>query len=100
MAVHFDRLKGERGAVVHLYGSPGLAGAEAQAAEKKLASKLSWRWPRHYSKMVAQVRVRLQIAVVRLNTVMLRGPRTRFVRLGRPAWEDGYGFDLLDHWRD
>ena len=49
--------------------------------------------------MVAHVRVRLQIAVVRLNTVMLRGPRTRFVRPGRPSWEDGIGFDLNDHWR-
>ena len=56
----------------------GIAGREARNAEKRLATHLAGKWNREYShQMVYYVRVRMAIAVVRANSLLIRGSRDR-----------------------
>ena len=70
-----------------VYSVDGIPGREARAAERRLAAQLADKWSRPYSQMVHYVRCRMSIAVVRSNTLLLRGSRDRkeprpFVRCG------------------
>ena len=49
--------------------------------QKRIASLLAAKWEREYSKLVGFVRVKMVMAVVRANTLLLRG-----ARLKRPKW--------------
>ena len=60
-----------------VYSVDGIAGREAQNAEKRLATHLASKWNRGYSQMVYYVRVRMAIAVVRANSLLIRGSRDR-----------------------
>jgi len=81
-----------------VYSIDGLRGREAAFAEKKLASHLAERWKKDYSQMAYYVRVRMSLAVVRSNTLLLRGSRNRQRR--RPLMSDGSAmYDWLT-WRD
>ena len=71
-----------------------MAGRETKAAERKLASRLASKWDREYSEMVGFVRMRMAIAVVRANSLLIRGSRERRTTRVRPAmralpWMDG-----------
>ena len=69
----------------------GLAGPETQAAEKRMASFLARKWKRPYSKMVGFVRARMALAVVRANSMLLRGSREKLPY--RPHIQDGAAMD-------
>ena len=64
-----------------------MASKEARAAEKRLAGLLAKKWHRPYSEMVGYVKNRMSLAVVRSNTLLLRGNRSESWR--RKGAEDG-----------
>ena len=58
-----------------------MAGVKVCAFKKRIASLLTAKWNREYSKLVGFVRAKMALAVVRANTLLLRG-----ARLKRPKW--------------
>ena len=70
-----------------LYSVDGMADKLARAAEKRIAGLLAAKWTRQYSQMACFVRTRMCLAVVRSNTLLLRGDRAMSWR--RRAPEDG-----------
>jgi hypothetical protein len=78
-----------------VYSVDGIAGREARNAEKRLATHLAGKWNREYSQMVYYVRVRMAIAVVRANSLLIRGSRDQ-KRPRRPLIPDG---GALGDWR-
>ena len=67
----------QRDSVPLVYSVDGLAGKRAAAAEKTLAALLSRKWERPYSDCVNFVRVRMQLAVIRSTTLLLRTERDK-----------------------
>ncbi len=63
-----------------VYSVDGMPGKEARATEKRIASLLATKWDRQYSEMAAFVRTRMSLAVVRANTLLLRGDRSHHWR--------------------
>ena len=53
-----------------------LAGKEARAAEKRLASLLASKWDRPYSEMACFVKTRMSLSIVRSISMLLRGSRS------------------------
>jgi len=82
-----------------VYSVDGIAGREAQNAEKRLATHLAGKWNREYSQMVFYVRVRMAIAVVRANSLLIRGSRDR-QRSRRPLIPDGAALGDWQTWSD
>ena len=76
-----------------VYSVDGLACKEARAFEKRVASLLATKWNRSYSEMAGFVKSRMSLAIIRSNTMLLRGSRTsrRFV----PAIQAGCEFDAM-----
>ncbi|KAL7539500.1 hypothetical protein ACHAXR_009363 [Thalassiosira sp. AJA248-18] len=60
-----------------VYSVDGIAGREAKNAERRIATILSDKWQRPYYEMVQYMRVRMAIAVVRANSLLIRGSRVR-----------------------
>jgi len=58
-----------------VYSVDGIAGKEARSAEKHLATALATKWKKPYSEMVYYVRVRMNLAVIRANSLLIRGSR-------------------------
>jgi hypothetical protein len=58
-----------------VYSVDSIAGREARNVEKRLATHLAGKWNHEYSQMVFYVRVRMAIAVVRANSLLIRGSR-------------------------
>ena len=56
-----------------VYSVDGIAGREAKSAEKRLASALAEKWKRKYSEMVFNARIRMSLAVVKANSLLIRG---------------------------
>ena len=73
-----------------VYSVDGIAGRKCWNVEKWLATHLAGQWNQEYSQMVYYVRVRMAIAVVRANSVLIRGsydgqrPRPPSSRMGPP----------------
>ena len=82
-----------------VYSVDGIAGREARNAEKRLATYLAGKWKRGYSQMVYYVRVRMAIAVVRANSLLIRGSRDR-QRPRRPLIPDGAALGDWQTWQD
>ena len=82
-----------------VYSVDGIAGREAQNAEKRLAVHLAGKWNREYSQMVFYVRVRMAIAVVHANSLLIRGSRDR-QRARRPLIPDGAALGDWQTWSD
>ena len=83
-----------------VYSADGIPGAEALAAQKRLAALLSYKLKREYSEMCGFVRARMSLAIVRSNSLPLRGPRDKGVRIWkRPELTDGVVMPLLAPWR-
>ena len=85
-----------------VYSVDGLAGKETRAAERRLASLLASKLHREYSEMAFFVRTRMNLAIVRANTILLRSSRERrhinlsnFVQL-----EDNAGVKAMDFMRE
>ena len=82
-----------------VYSVDGIAGREAQNAEKRRATHLASKWNRGYSQMVYYVRVRMAIAVVRANSLLIRGSRDR-QQPRRPLIPDGAALGDWRTWQD
>jgi len=80
-----------------VYSVDGMACKEAKAFEKRVASLLASKLDRRFSEMVGFVRARMSLAVVRSNTLLLRGSRVPHVR--RPWIGDGSAFEAMDSGR-
>jgi hypothetical protein len=78
-----------------VYSVDGIAGCEARNVEKRLATHLAGKWNREYSQMVYYVRVKMAIAVVCANSLLIRGSRDR-QQPWRPLIPDGAA--LGDWW--
>jgi hypothetical protein len=81
-----------------VYSVDGCAGRETKQAERKLAGALAGKWDREYSEMVAYVRTRMALAVIRANTLLLRGSRRR--RAQQPQIDEGAAMNGWQTWRD
>ena len=74
--------------------------AEALAAQKMLATRLSYKLKREYSEMCDVVRVRMSLVIVRSNSPLRRGPCKKGARIRkRPELTDGAVMALLAPWR-
>eukprot|EP00956_Cyclotella_meneghiniana_P042116 scaffold248361_cov42-Cyclotella_meneghiniana.AAC.1 len=81
-----------------VYSVDGMAGRETKQAERKLASRLAHKWNKEYSYMVAYVRARMALAVVRSNSLLVRGSRKR--RAQRPLIDEGAAMLGWQTWRE
>ena len=63
------------------YSVDGMAGYEAHAFKKPITFLLATKWGQEYSELVGFLCAKMAMAVVRSNTLLLRGPR-----LKRPKW--------------
>ena len=82
-----------------VYSVDGIAGREARNAEKRIAALLAAKWRKQYSTMVQYVRVRMSLAVVRANSLLIRGCRERR-GIVRPRISDGYAMFDWHTWSD
>ena len=69
-------LERQRSFMPLVYSVDGMACKEARAFEKRVASLISTKLDRQYSEMVGFVRGQLSLAVIWLNTMLLRGARS------------------------
>ena len=76
-----------------VYSVDGLACKEARAFEKRVASLLATKWERAYSEMAGFVKSRMSLAIIRSNTMLLRGARSS--RRFAPAIQAGCEFDAM-----
>ena len=58
-----------------VYSVDGIAGQETRSAEKHLATALDAKWKKPYSEIVYYVRVRMNLAVIRANSLLIRRSR-------------------------
>jgi len=82
-----------------VYSVDGIAGREARNAEKRLATHLASKWNHEYSQMVYYVRVRMALAVVRANSLLIRGSHDQ-QRPQHPLIPDGAALGDWQTWSD
>ena len=83
-----------------VYFADGIPGAEALAAQKRLASLLSYKLKREYFEMCGFVRARMSLAIVRSNSLLLHSPCDKGARIRqKPELTDGAVMPLLAPWR-
>ena len=83
-----------------LYSVEGIPGAEALAAQNRLAKLLRYKLKREYSGICGFVRVRMSLAIVRSNSLLLRCPRDKGAHIWKiPELKDGALMALLTPWR-
>ena len=57
-----------------VYSADGIPRAEALATQKSISALLSYKLKREYSEICGFVGVRMSLAIVRSNSLILRGP--------------------------
>jgi hypothetical protein len=82
-----------------VYSVDGIAGHEARNVEKRLVTHLAGKWDREYSQIVYYVRVRMAIAVVHANSLLIRGSRDR-QQPRHPLIPDGAALGDWRTWSD
>ena len=83
-----------------VYSADRIPGAEALAAQKRLAALLSYKLKWEYSEMCGFVRARMSLAIVRSNSLLLRSPRDKWARIRKiPELTDEAVMPLLAPWR-
>ena len=83
-----------------VYSADGIPGAEALAVQKRLAALLSYKLNQEYSEMCGFVRARISLAIVRSNSLLLRGPHNKGARIWqRQELADGAVMPQLAPWR-
>ena len=83
-----------------VYSADGIPGAEALAAQNRLAALLSYKLKQEYSEMCGFVRARMSLEIVRSNNLLLHGPWDKGARIRkRPELTDGAVAELLAPWR-
>ena len=70
-----------------------MAGNEAKSFERRIASLLAVKWDRPYSKLVGYVRGRMGLAIIRHNTRLLLGSRSKYREV--PEIEDATGYEAV-----
>ena len=58
-----------------VYSVDGIAGRDTRSAEKHLVTALAAKWKKPYSEMVYYVRVRMNLTVIRANSLLICGSR-------------------------
>ena len=82
-----------------VYYADGIPGAEVLAAQKRLAALLSYKLKREYSEMCRFLQARMSLAIVRYNSLLLRGPCDKGARIWQqPELTDGAVMPLLEPW--
>ena len=82
-----------------VYSADGMPGAEALAAQKRLAALLSYNLKQEYSEMCGFVRAMMWLTIVRSNSLLLRRPRNKGGRIWQqPDLTDGAVMSLLAPW--
>ena len=82
-----------------VYSADGIPGAEALAAQKSFAALLRYKLKREYSEMCSFVRARMSLAIVRSNSLLLRGPCEKGACIWQqPELTDGAVMALLAPW--
>ena len=82
-----------------VYSVDGIPGAEALATQKRLAAVLSYKLKWEYSEMCGFVWARMLLAIVRSNSLLLRGPHDKGARIRkRPEMKDEEMMALLATW--
>ena len=64
-----------------VYSVDGIPGAEALATQNMLAALLSYKLKREYSEMCGFLWAIMSLAIVRSNSLILRGPRDKWARI-------------------
>ena len=83
-----------------VYSADGIPGAEALAAQKRLAALLNYKLKQEYSEMCGFVWARMSLAIVISNILVLRGPHDKGARIQQwPEMMDGAVMSLLAPWR-
>ena len=83
-----------------VYSADRIPGAEALAAQKRLAALLSYKLKQEYLEMCGFVRARMSLAILRSNSLLLRSPwyKVACVRQ-QPELTDGAVMAPLAPWR-
>ena len=82
-----------------VYSVDGIAGREARNVEKRLATQLAGKWQCEYLQIVYYARVRMAIAVVQANSLLIRSSRDR-QQPRRPLIPDGAALGDWQIWQD
>ena len=83
-----------------VYSADRIPGSEALAAKKRLGALLSYKLKQEYSEMCGFVRARMSLAIVRSNSLLLRGLHEKGACIWqRPELTDGAVMSLLTPWR-
>ena len=82
------------------YSTDGIPGADALAAQKRLAALLNYKLKREYSETCGFIQARMLLAIVRSNSLLLCGPHDK----GACIWKwsdltDGAVMALIAPWR-
>ena len=64
-----------------VYSADVIPGAEALAAQKRLAALLSYKLKWEYSEMCGFVRARMSLAILRSKRLLFRGPCDKWARI-------------------
>ena len=81
-----------------VYSVDGMACKEAKAFDKRIASLLASKHDRPYSEMVGFVRSRMSLAIIRSNTLMLRGARQGSAN--RPEIDGSASFTAMERYSE
>ena len=83
-----------------VYSADGIPRAEALAVQKRLAALLSYKLKQEYLEICGFVRARISLAIVRSNSLLLRGLHDKGARIRQqPELTDGVVMPLLRPWR-
>ena len=95
-----DFLERRRTFTPMVYSADVIPGVEALAAQKRLATLLSYKLKWEYSEMCGFVQARISLAIVRSNSLFLRGPCEKGACIWqRPELTDGVVMALIAPWR-
>ena len=82
-----------------VYSADGIPGAEALAAQKRLAALLSYNLKQEYSEICGFVRARMSLAIVSSNSLLLHGHHDKGARIWQRAeLTDGALMALIAPW--
>ena len=82
-----------------VYSADGIPGAEALAEQRRLTALLSYKLKQEFSEMCGFVRARMSLVIVRSNSLLLRDPSHKGVRIWQgPELMDGAVMSLIAPW--
>ena len=82
-----------------VYSADRIPGEEALSTQKRLAALLRYKLKREYSEMCGFVQARMSLEIVRSNSLLLRAPHNKGVRIWQqPEMTDIAVMSLLAPW--